>query len=326
MNYLIHSRPYTILHPLKEELNLLPNTNYLFNLEYLSTLTINGDKSSEFLQGQLSCDMRLVTSQQMRQGVMCNLKGRILAALDVIALSHQQIVLVLPKDIAADIQAKLAKPAQFSRIQINPLPMKIYGLFVQSKTDLNSVGFPLPTHQYEVSHNNDVYCYKIDTSLYMLMSQSDGMDSLFESCIKQDQKRGSLAWHALQLQYHRAEIYPESQGLFLPHRLNMHQTGYLSFEKGCYKGQEIIARMHYRSTQKYTLTGFKVQTILPLYAGLTLYSEDGKTAIGELIDYCPIGDNQFYIVASILINSQINCFSIADQGDHKIVMLSTISK
>jgi folate-binding protein YgfZ len=110
---------------------------------------------------------------------------------------------------------------------------------------------------------------------------------------------GSLTWHTLKLYQKQIDIYPESRGLFLPHRLGLHLSQYISFDKGCYKGQEIIARTHYRATLKHELKTYIIRTEHPLYSGQKLYNVNEETEIGELIDYSMLGDNTYLIAVSI---------------------------
>lgn len=300
MNYLINNRNYTIRQPLADELAYHPQKNYLFNLEYLTSIAVEGEKALEFLQGQVSCDTREITATQMRQGVMCNLKGRVLAALDIVLWINQGISLVVPEDLCADTLASLVKPALFSRVQLRENPIKFYGLFIQSEEDLKPFGMVLPTERWGMSASQNYCCYQLAPSFYIIMAQPEIADEVCENFIENGQYKGSLAWHALQLQHKRFEIYPVTKGMFLPHRLDMHQSGYLNFGKGCYKGQEIIARMHYRAKIKHQLIQFDIKTNTALQSGMSLYGEDRETAVGELVDYCPVGDNQYIAVGSVL--------------------------
>ena len=120
---------------------------------------------------------------------------------------------------------------------------------------------------------------------------------LIQPFLEKNQWRGSLAWHALQLEQKQMSIYPESRGLFLPHRLELHQSGHINFNKGCYKGQEIIARVHYRSKPKHKLHLLTITTEQSLRSGDVLLSEE-KQEIGLIIDYSPIRDNTYRVLIS----------------------------
>lgn len=82
-------------------------------------------------------------------------------------------------------------------------------------------------------------------------------------------------------------IYPETSGKFLPHDLNLHEHGAISFDKGCYTGQEIIARMHYKAKLKNHLYIATVDSTLPLLPGGEFYISDcdnNKRSIGMIAD------------------------------------------
>ncbi|MFI4919923.1 MAG: tRNA-modifying protein YgfZ, partial [Legionellales bacterium] len=115
-----------------------------------------------------------------------------------------------------------------------------------------------------------------------------------------DQVLGSLTWNTLRLKHKQINIYPESRGLFLPHRLDLHLTNYISFNKGCYKGQEIIARTHYKATLKHELKIFEIQTNETIYSGQKLLSLTQETEVGELIDYSYLHNNRYLIAVSML--------------------------
>lgn len=303
LNHTVNLRNYTSLHSLDKELTFSSLKNYLFNLDYLTLMSVEGDNASTFLQGQLSCDVREVTSDNIQQGAMCNIKGRILALLDVINIGRNQYRLLLPQDLYVATQTSLAKTALLSRVQLSSDPTyKIFGLYARNSEDLCPFGQLLPLNQYQMNSNDNYYCYQIMPFFYIVLVKTESVDLLTAPFVASDQYRGSLAWHQLQLQHNRVEIYPASRGLFLPHRLCLHHYGYIDFEKGCYKGQEIIARMHYRATQKHTLAYFTVDTSVLLQPGLPIYCEAVDTEIGELIDYCPIAQNPTIISVSILTN------------------------
>lgn len=296
MNYLIESRAYKTIHPLTEEMQLQPDTNYFFNLDYLTVLQVEGEKGAEFLQGQLTCDMRLVSSSQMQQGLLCNLKGRIMAILDVMLLSNNNIGLVLPLDLIQDTQSMLSKAAAFSRVQLHQTAYQVYGLLIGNHDQLINSDLLLPSASYQALVNEQGMCYQVSENAYIYIAFNETVPAVMDRF----EKRGSLSWHAMQLKQQKVEIYPESRGQFLPHRLDMHLSGYISFDKGCYKGQEIIARMHYRSTQKYHLVSFVSERAIPPQVGEAVLGNDGTTTIGEIIDYCLIGPNQYIVAASTI--------------------------
>lgn len=296
-NYLINSRQLTACTPLASELIFEPSCNYLFDLSYLASLQVDGEKAQEFLQGQLSCDLRQVNPEQMRQAAMCNLKGRVLALMDVLNWQEQGWQLILPQDLLLETQASLSKVAMFSRVTLKPATQyRLFGFYLQNANDSLPFNHKLVNSPYAVMHQEHYCIYALDPQFYIILVDTRRSEELCQPFINSKQWRGSLAWHALQLQQKRIEIYPESRGLFLPHRLGLHLSGYISFDKGCYKGQEIIARTHYRAKLKHELQVFTMKSDKPLQSGQKLLNDKG-----ELIDFCPIAEGNFLIAASMLL-------------------------
>lgn len=301
LHYTLNTRQLTSFTPLSSELNFDPQKNYLFDLSYLTALHVKGERAQEFLQGQLSCDLREVTDRQMQQGALCNLKGRVLSLMDVIDWQTQGVHLLLPQDLSFDIQNALAKPAMFSRVSIHPhTAIQIFGFYLQNREDIIPFELELDETPYSVQQNETFCCYNLGNNLYIIIVNSLLNQTITTPFISQSQWRGSLAWHALQLRHHKITIYPESQAMFLPHRLDLQLSSYLSFNKGCYKGQEIIARTHYRAKLKHTLKIFTIQFDGTLKSGLLLFNEIDHQELGELIDFCPIAEGKFLIAVSIL--------------------------
>jgi folate-binding protein YgfZ len=308
----INSRPLTAMESLDKELTLAPKKNYLFDLSYLNMLHVEGERAAEYLQGQLTCDLREVNPSQMRQGAMCNLKGRILALMDVINREQHDLHLILPQDLLLDTRNSLAKTAPFSRVSLRPnTHYELLGFYLQNLDDLCPSDF-IKLEPYSVRRQEDGCYYCLNDNFYIFLVSKDNANQMKTIFIDKAQYRGSLAWHKLQLQQKRVDIYPESRGMFLPHRLDLQLKGYLSFNKGCYKGQEIIARTHYRATLKHELKLFIIASEEELKSGQKLMSNGIE--VGELVDYCPLGNHQFLIAVSMVFEHPM----IVQWGEGKI--------
>lgn len=313
--------------------------NYLFNLSYLAVLDVVGEKAVEFLQGQLSCDVRKLSDIQIVQGALCNLKGRILALIDV--CDWQGVRCILRQDLLEPTVQTLSKTAQLSRVSLREnKALKVFGFYLQNNNDLiPGSSFLPPAFQSQAYSAN--YCYyHLGDGFYVFLVKEEFEDEFLSPFILKDQVLEASTWHRLRLQQLQFEIYPQSRGLFLPHRLGLHQTPYISFDKGCYKGQEIIARTHYRATLKHELRLYTITAEIeklrsdqphhvtsqdpssalqapsprgwgeggneggyleaPLYCGQKLLEEAGGRELGELIDYAKLGKELYLIAVSVL--------------------------
>ncbi|HAZ7572599.1 folate-binding protein YgfZ [Legionella sp. PATHC032] len=299
LEYLVNNRSLTTFRTIESELSLNRQKNYLFDLSYLGVIDLFGDKSTDFLQGQLTCDLRLVTNTSIIQGAQCNLKGRILSLLDII--NWHGVKLVLPQDLIEVTQHSLNKAALLSRVKITANnSYKVLGFYLQHDNDQIPQLLPLPNELYALSYSSRSCVYHLGKGFYIYLIHSDYYDSFCKPFNENNQLLGSLTWHTLRLFDNQIDIYPNSRGLFLPHRIGLHRTSYISLDKGCYKGQEIIARTHYRATLKHELKKFVIQTDSQLYSGQKLFKSDENTEIGELVDYSMLGQNRYLVAASIL--------------------------
>ncbi|KTC65097.1 glycine cleavage T protein (plasmid) [Legionella adelaidensis] len=296
-NIQVNERIYTSYTNTVEEFNFLPYKNYLFEIPYLGLINVEGDKSKDFLQGQLSCDLRKVTTEQMQHGALCDLKGRVFALLDVIAPNSQGVTLVLANDLIPATIQTLAKAAAFSRVKLSPANAKIYGFYLQNPNDIFPSLNHFPQQNFAITSDNQHFMYHLGNNFYVIITK-EGLDN--SKFIEMNQFRGSLAWHVLRLKNHEFQIYPTTKNLFLPHRLDLHLHDYLSFDKGCYKGQEIIARTHYRAKLKHEMKVFTVKTSSPPVLGKRLLAIPDNKDIGEIVDYSPIKEDEYLIATSII--------------------------
>ena len=296
--YTIDNRLYTSND--SDNMDVLPEKNYLFELPWLSVSDVMGDRAGEFLQGQLSCDVSEITDKSMRKGAMCNLKGRVLALLDVI--NWQGFKLVLPTDLVNDTLTSLSKTAMVSRVKLQQnLDLKVYGFYLGNPDDIQPFNITPPAERYSVISNDTVCMYALSEQHYLIVIRAENAEKLTERFLAHHQLYGSLEWHQQQLERLDIQIYPKTRGVFLPHRIDLHKTDFISFDKGCYKGQEIIARTHYKAKLKHGLRKFTIHTHEKLAVGMKLFSPTDHAEIGELVDFCPL-DAGSYLIACTIIN------------------------
>lgn len=278
-----------------ERVRLSAHQKTLFlELKHYTILELIGDNSSDFLQGQITCDIRNVNDTNMRQGTLCNLKGRIMALLDVVWWNGR-FLLILPRVLAPSIEHTLSKVALFSRVRVVPLSeSKIYGV-IHSTLCKNEFTLNTPEAPYQVYATKDSCCYRLNAQQSLYITSSTSLTPPFSTHLE----FGEYLWHIQQLEAGIPSFYPCSQGLFLPHHLGFHKTSILNFEKGCYKGQEIIARMHYRAVIKNTPQLLLIDHLKNLFPGQKITNPDNQQYIGELVDFSPYTSSQTLILTSL---------------------------
>ncbi len=278
----------------------LPTQNTLFDLPHLGVLNLLGEKGPEFLQGQISCDVHQVNTHTMRQGALCNLKGRVLALPDVIA--WHGLKLILPQNLLLQTQKSLTATAMLSRVTLEPAThYHVLGFYLHDATQACPIEGTWPSEKYKLLTQDNVCAYHIGDNFYLMLVHASLLEKIKTPFIQNNLLQNEQTWHALRLQHGEIQIYPESRGLFLPHRLGLQHTGHLNFNKGCYKGQEIIARTHYRAKTKHAMKILTIETSMTLKPGLRIMTEDGTREVGELVDFSYLDNNQVVIAASLLL-------------------------
>ena len=306
-SYKLNERNYTVYNSVARDLFFEPDKSYVFDLSNLGALEVSGQNELDFLQGQLTCDIKKVNETHMSPGGMCTLQGRLISLLDVIAWHGHH--LVMPQDLLELTHQALAKAALFSRVTLKINQQFLCaGMYRPQKATPEFLPIPLPTGAWQASQSEDMYCYALSDQFFVFIFRDFIKKEAFLGQFPAQQHRGSLAWHYLELHLPRLTIYPNTRGIFLPHRLNLQTTPYLSFNKGCYKGQEIIARTHYRAKLKHSLKLFQITSSSPIFAGQKCYLSPQETEIGEIIDYCPIDTDRYLIVLSSLFNHSNDVF------------------
>jgi folate-binding protein YgfZ len=291
----------------------IPTQNTLFDLPHLSILNLIGEKASEFLQGQISCDANQVNANTMRQGALCNLKGRVLALPDV--LSWHGLKLILPKNLLEKTQKSLAATAMLSRVSLeHDTQYHMLGFYLYDVKQALPLEGVWPSDKNAVLVHDNACAYYLGDNFYLMLVDTNQLKAIKASFEQKNLLQDSEAWHALRLQHGEIQIHPESRGLFLPHRLGLQNTGHLNFDKGCYKGQEIIARTHYRAKIKHVMKVFTIETSEALMPGLRIMTEDGAREVGELVDFCHLSNSNHVMIAASLLIEHPDTMRFEDQG------------
>ena len=220
------------------------NKKRLINLNYLNILEIVGEGAIELLQGQLTCDMGKVSSKNPTQGAICNVKGRIISSFIVVAPNDEntnKFWLIGPELMMKKTQDVLKKYSPFYQVDISILSDKdLYG----ANNDALESFFPdlnFNDNQY-IRHSSLVLGY-LDKKIRLVITNKG--DTIFKDSGEILSDLGD--WHLDNFLIKDVEITEDLSEKLTPHEINYDVSERVDFEKGCYTGQEIVARMHYRA-------------------------------------------------------------------------------
>jgi folate-binding protein YgfZ len=280
--------------------------NTITDLSHLGLLKITGKDAKKFLQGQLTCNLEEVTPTQARLGAHCNPQGRIISLFQLF-LHQENYYLQMPRNMLPIAQAALKKYAVFFKVELSDASEELMRLGYCGQ----QIETPRPEKEFEAIESTDVLTIKFPgtPSRYELLGSPDLLKSRFSIT------PGNV-WQYLNIANGIPSIYPETSEKFLPHEINLPNLNGVSFNKGCYTGQEIIARMQYRGKLKTRLFRAKAEKPPLLERGGNIYSE--QKISGTIVDYCQLEYNNYEL---LLITSEENANRILSLDEEQQVKL-----
>jgi tRNA-modifying protein YgfZ len=242
----------------------------------LGTLRFRGREARRFLQGQLSNDLSRLTPGTLVRAGLHNSQGRTLALLALLAWSEEDLGAILPLELVAEVAALLARYVLRTRVAISDesAALRVFGLSMPG-------GELVPPAALALGAGRALWV------LPAAVAAPAGVEL------------ARNAWRALDIAAGLPQVYRATTGQFVAQMLNLDCIDAISFSKGCYTGQEVIARAHYRGRVKRRMQRFASLDSLQLAPGDALWLEDGRAARVIEAVRRPDGSSEFLAVAPL---------------------------
>jgi len=283
-------------------------TCYYAKLDQESLLHLQGPDALSFLQGQVTCDTRKLSDRNSLPGVLCTAQGRVVGDFLLCALARDQLVLRLRRDIRGTVAAVLGKYIVFSRAQLEPEreDWQVIGCWgPEAGAALRDSFGNLPGEKYGARVGDGLALLQTDETghKFECFVQQDAAAQVLQQLAQRMAAGTEADWQALQVDAGIARIEAGTTGEFIPQMLNYDLTGHISFNKGCYTGQEVVARMHYRGKPKRRLYRAAVgpgelPTGLQVTAGDQLFGGDSSQAVGNVINAVATAGGQLVMLVT----------------------------
>ncbi len=303
--------------------------SFITDLSPSSVIMVKGEDAASFLQGQLSNDINLVTEQLSQLSACCNPKGRVLAIFRIFKY-QDQLCLVVANDIKERIIKRLKMFVMMSKVEIIDMSDEIthFGL-AGEKIDsiLRECNYKVDTTENSVSFIKGISFISLPGpgNRFECFASFEAVKQLTFALNENSSPKLShypkQIWNILGIKAGLANISSNTQELFVPQMLNLHSIDAVSFKKGCYTGQEVVARMHHLGTAKRLMYGIKFHSSLQVKQGDSLYSPDSKSAqgAGKIVNIEQV-EHQQYIALAVIENELIshNSIYIDEPQQHKV--------
>ena len=306
----------------------MPNPD-LSTMTYLATLTnkqlllVKGPDAGKFLQGQVTCDVKELNEPVTRLGAQCNPKGRILLSFRALQMNNETIALRLPASMMESAQKTLGKYIVFSKakLQDGGNDFALFGLFGDSAAAVASTFFQqLPTTYEGWIEKDGSYLIQLAANRFECWVATATVDSFLDVIEKQTQKVSADEWQLLDIAAGIGEVYPESYELFTPQELNYQLVNGINFRKGCYTGQEIVARLHYRGKLKRHMYRFEYKNDQIPPPGTTIINSLSGQNAGTVVMAALNQQGKIELLASLL-DEQIDQAKV-ESATEKLTQLS----
>lgn len=256
-------------------------------LPQLAWLRLDGPDAAGFLQGQLSNDVHKLSAGQAQLSSYNSAKGRMLAVLHLIR-DGDDILLELPRSLLTPTLARLKMFVLRSKLRLAAdEQLAALGLIGAGAAPLLArLGLPEPQTALACARTADglIVLRRLGTQpRYSILGPRERISALREQLGEVPADPEMRAWRLADIEAGVPLVLPETREHFVPQMANLDLLGGISLDKGCYTGQEIVARLHYLGQLKRRLFVARVEGPPPP-PGSDVHVADEPQAVGEVVD------------------------------------------
>jgi folate-binding protein YgfZ len=256
-------------------------------LPEVGLLACEGPDSARFLQGQLTCNVQEVSAAQAQPGAHCTPKGRMVANFLLAQTTEHSYCMRTERGTLPALTSALAKYIVFSKAKLRDSSADFIVLGLQGPTIgtlLTPLCGSLPESAGAIIQTTSGYllrCRGVEPR-YEYWVHTTMMDSLWPQ-LSGLQLTSPGFWQWLDIRDGLVSVHADFVEAFIPQMLNLHQTDAISFTKGCYTGQEIVARAQYRGAVKKQMIRLTGHGTAPAPGEKILVSGTPDHACGEMV-------------------------------------------
>jgi len=252
-------------------------------LSHEGVLAVRGVDASKFLQGQLTCNMDYLSDAKATLGARCTQKGRMQSSFRIL-LEGDGVVMAMASELIEAQLADLKKYAVFSKSKLtDESPAWVRFGVNDGQAALASLGLELADETDSVARANDLVAIRVSPARVELWVRAEGAADLRNRLAAQLPEGSLNDWLLGQIRAGIGQVFGQTREEFIPQMINLQAVGGVSFKKGCYTGQEIVARMQYLGKLKRRLYRLTLEgTDLP-EPGTELFSPVHTSSAGNVV-------------------------------------------
>lgn len=263
----------------------MTDTAFFCVLSHEGVLAVRGPDANKFLQGQLTCNLNYLDAQHSSLGARCTPKGRMQSSFRIL-MEGDGYLLAMDRALVQTQLAELTKYAAFSKSKLydESTEWVRFGLSTGDGA-LVSLGLDLPANADQVAAAHGLIAVRLADGRAELWTRAKDAETTRLRLTALLPEAPIESWLLAQIRAGIGQVVAATQELFIPQMINLQALGGVSFKKGCYTGQEIVARMQYLGKLKrrlHRLAAENADTTVP-EPGVELYSPVHGSSVGEVV-------------------------------------------
>ena len=282
---------------------------YTHSFQPAGLVRFKGEDAAKFLQGQTTCDVDSLTNDNAVYGAFCNPKGRMKTTFLLLKGWSDELLMLMDASQCDYMQSELSPYMAFFKAEYEIVSDEFTLVGV---TDDGAETIDHPKLNFTVSRTENVISIHVPSrhprQIEIHQAEVPEAYTLDET----------LPWHFWNVTDGFVWVNVLGREEFLPHDVELPTLDGVNFEKGCYTGQEIVARMHYRGDPKYAravlIMDSALDSLPPVVSQLDSQGKSKK--VGQLIDFVKTANDQTYALVTIkkdFLNQQQFQLSISEE-------------
>ncbi len=286
-------------------------------LSGFAMLAVEGNDRHVFLHGQFINDLNLIDKPAAQLSAWCNPKGQLITNFLVVNTGTSYL-LIFKQELKEFVQKRLTMFVMRSNVTITDISETSPLLGLANTTDYSLLDKNIPTTSGAVYAFDGliIICHPDDSGRYLLTGSTDALINKLSLLKNKFTMVASSIWNLLDILAGLPWITSATQEQFLPQMLNLDALNGLSYKKGCYPGQEVIARLHYRGEVKKRLQ--LITTDQQLTVGNNLYLKESGSKIGTVINSACHTDGLSHALAIIELDKINEPLFTDTQSNHEV--------
>ncbi len=290
-----------------KELHATCDNTVMCDLNQFGTLRVAGEEAQPFLQNLLSNDIREMSTSRAQLSSLNSAKGRMLACF-LIWHDGEDYLLQLPHSLVEMMRKKLSMYVLRAKVKVSDasderIMLGISGIGAESA--LREILGDLPSGYLSSLLNQHGRILRISETRFQIITSLEKAATLWNALSHIAKPVGNAYWDWLNIRAGIPVILPNTQEQFVAQMVNFDVIGGINFKKGCYPGQEIVARTHYLGKLKRRMYLAHIETTDMPQAGDEVFSADmDEQASGMIVNSALAPSGGYDVLAVVQISSQ----------------------